>query len=190
MKQDLIFIFNLANSYSDFDFIRSEFHYSNAILLNPFEPTYWYNYYLLLKRFNDDSVALSRSHLSIKQAILLDPLNSDYLLEFGNFLLSQHKSSAARSLFHFLISIDPLFLDSYINLATLYFDHCDIQSCLDVVALGLSLDADNHHLLFIKSLCFLRIGNFRDGWSLYSYRPLAASLPKSLSILKNYFHFL
>ena len=76
--------FNLANSYSSFNFELSCYYYKSAIALNPFESSYWYNFYLLLHDAPDNHlISTLDAHTSIKNAIILDPFNSNYLLDYA-----------------------------------------------------------------------------------------------------------
>jgi tetratricopeptide (TPR) repeat protein len=141
-------------------------HYDQAIQLNPNYAEAWSNKGVTLHDLKRYDEALSH----FDQAIQLNPNFAEAWSNKGNTLKDLKRYDEALSHFDQAIQLNPNYAEAWSNKGVTLQDLKRYDEALSHFDQAIQLRADFFDSYWNKSLALLTLGNFKDGWGLYTYR--------------------
>jgi tetratricopeptide (TPR) repeat protein len=141
-------------------------HYDQAIQLNPNYAEAWSNKGVTLHDLKRYDEALSH----FDQAIQLNPNYAEAWSNKGNTLKDLKRYDEALSHFDQAIQLNPNYAEAWSNKGVTLQDLKRYDEALSHFDQAIQLRADFFDSYWNKSLALLTLGNFKDGWGLYTYR--------------------
>ena len=115
---------------------------------------------------NNPDLALSE----FNRAIEIDPYLPAAMINKGNLLLEQNLFSEARHYLQQALQINPNSEEALIGLGNLHNELKDYKQGLNYLSKAITINENNSFAKWNKSLSLLRLGDFKEGWSLYESR--------------------
>jgi tetratricopeptide (TPR) repeat protein len=141
-------------------------HFDQAIQLNPNFAEAWSNKGNTLKDLKRYDEALSH----FDQAIQLNPNYAEAWSNKGVTLQDLKRYDEALSHFDQAIQLNPNYAEAWSNKGVTLQDLKRYDEALSHFDQAIQLRADFFDSYWNKSLALLTLGNFKDGWGLYTYR--------------------
>jgi tetratricopeptide (TPR) repeat protein len=159
--------FNIARALDDLKrYDEALSHYDQAIKLNPNYAEAWYNKGVTLYDLKRYDEALSH----YEQAIKLNPNYAEAWYNKSMTLYDLKRYDEALSHYDQAIKLNPNYAEAWSNKGVTLYDLKRYDEALSHYDQAIKLRADFFDSYWNKSLALLTLGNFKDGWDLYSYR--------------------
>jgi tetratricopeptide (TPR) repeat protein len=137
-----------------------------AIAVNGNVAAYHFNLGVLLQAVEENATAIEAYRKAIR-------LNSDYLQAYENLAVAQQDAGeyrAAQQTCELALKLNPNSLIALRNLATLMFRNGDSHVALALFDRALAISPADPELHEKRAACYLRLGQYAQGWAEYRWR--------------------